>query len=182
MSPDPDVPGVLIVGPKGAGKSSLTIALALSGWTLFSDDHVLAWSDGGRLRVSGLRVPLFLTPDTAERLPAHLPKGQPVPAMGKLMFQPDDLFPGQYRNMGRLGAILFPARAPVAESKLERVTALDAFQRLLAHAPFLASDPSARPCIDVARSIADLPAFILHSGSDVLDPAKADRLVRTIFA
>ena len=35
VSPDPDVPGVLIVGPKGAGKSSLTIALALSGWTLF---------------------------------------------------------------------------------------------------------------------------------------------------
>ena len=41
VATEPDTGGLLIIGPKGVGKSSLTIALALAGWTLFSDDHVI---------------------------------------------------------------------------------------------------------------------------------------------
>ena len=117
-----------------------------------SDDHVLAWRDEGQLRLSGLRVPLFLSPDAAARLPAHLPKGQPVPAMGKLMFQPDDLFPGQYRNMGRLGAILFPERAPVAESKPEDQAVLSSVSRRSRKYPTSVTRP-------IACMVPRLPSF-----------------------
>ena len=170
---------LLIVGPKGTGKSSLTIALAMSGWTFLSDDHVVAWREGKELRVAGLRVPLFLTRDAAERLPAHLPKGQEVLSLNKRMFHPDQLFPGQHRDEGRLDAVVFPERTHTGPSSLLRLTPMECFQRLLTHSPFLASDPSARPCIAVARAIADLPAFVLHAAPDILDPRAADDLLRT---
>jgi len=182
VATEPDTGGLLIIGPKGVGKSSLTIALALAGWTLFSDDHVITWREGSELRVAGLRVPLFLTPDAAERLPSHLPKGQAVPSLGKRMFKPEELFPGQHRAEGRIAATVFPERDPAARSTLEPLRPLDCFQRLLSLSPFLAADASARPCIEVARAIADLPAFVLRAGPDLLEPRAADELLRTALA
>lgn len=181
VAPARDAGALLIVGPKGAGKSSLTMALALSGWTLFSDDHIITWRDGGELRVAGLRVPLFLTPDAAERLPSHLPKGRMAPSLGKRMFQPEELFPGQHRAEGPVARTVFIERS-AAPSKLEPLRPLDCFQRLLSVSPFLASDPSARPCIEIARGIADLPSFALHAGPDILQPTAADALLRGALA
>lgn len=179
VAPRPDAGGLLIIGPKGTGKSSLTMALALRGWTFYSDDHLITWREAGELRVAGLRVPLFLTPDAAERLPAHLPKGQEVPSLGKRMFKPDELFPGQHRAGGQIAATVFPEFASAATSTLEPLRPLDCFQRLLAVSPFLVADPSARPCIEVARAIADLPAFVLRASPDLLEPRFADELLRT---
>lgn len=181
VAPARDAGALLIIGPKGAGKSSLTMALALSGWTLFSDDHIITWRDGGELRVAGLRVPLFLTPDAAERLPSHLPKGRMAPSLGKRMFQPEELFPGQHRAEGPVARTVFIERS-AAPSKLEPLRPLDCFQRLLSVSPFLASDPSARPCIEIARGIADLPSFALHAGPDILQPTAADALLRGALA
>jgi hypothetical protein len=179
VSPGADAGGLLIVGPKGVGKSSLTVALALSGWAFYSDDHVLTWLDHGHVSVAGLRGPLFLAPDAAARLPGHLAKGQEVPSLGKRMFQPEALFPGQRLAQGRIAAVVFPERSSAGVSTLERLRSVDCFQRLLALSPFLAADPSARPCIDVARGIADLPAFALGAGPDLLDPKRADELLRS---
>lgn len=174
--------GLLIIGQKGAGKSSLTVALALSGWTFFSDDHVMVWRAETGLRVAGLRVPLFLTPDAAERLPQGLPKGRHVPSLGKRMFQPGELFPGQHRIEAPLTAVVFPERVSDGSSSLEPIRAVESFQRLLALTPFLAADPSARPCLEVARSIADLPSFVLRAAPDLLDPQTASRLLASAFA
>lgn len=88
-----------------------------------------------------------------------------------------EVFPGQYQPEGRVGAIVFPERIPEGPSVLVPMRGLDAFQRLLALCPFLSGDASARSCIDVARTIADLPAFVLRSGPDILDPATADRVL-----
>ena len=173
----PDGDAILIVGPKGAGKSSLTIALALSGWTLLSDDYVLAWSGETGLSVGSLRHALFLLPDAVERLPAGSRAGQFVPAMGKHMFQPSQIFQGQHRTQAGIAAIVFPERRPGAPSRLERLRPATAFRRLLASSPFLATDVSARPCLAVARALADLPAFVLHGGPDLLDPSKASRVM-----
>ena len=178
VAPSPGDRGLLIIGPKGAGKSSLTVALALSGWTFFSDDHVIVWREEDGLRVAGLRVPLFLTPDAAERLPSEGPRGQDVPSLGKRMFQPGELFPGQHANEGRIAGVVFPDRTGLVPSTLTHLAPMDCFQRLLALSPFLASDPSSRPCLEVARAIADLPAFVLSAGPDLLDPVQADRVMR----
>ena len=181
VAPAHDAGALLIVGPKGAGKSSLTVSLALSGWVLFSDDHIITWCNDDEIRVAGLRLPLFLTPDAAERLPAHLPRGRMAPSLGKRVFQPEDLFPGRHRVEGPVAHTVFIERS-AAPSKIEALRPLDCFQRLLSVSPFLASDPSARPCIDVARRIADLPSFILHAGPDILEPAAADALLRGALA
>lgn len=174
--------GLLIIGRKGTGKSSLTVALALSGWTFLSDDHVMVWQEEDGLRVAGLRVPLFLTPDAAERLPKQLPRGRHVPSLGKRMFQPGELFPGQHVIEAPLAAVVFPERMPDGSSSLVPIRALESFQRLLAMTPSLAADPSARPCLDVARSIADLPSFVLRAAPDLLDPQTASGLLVRAFA
>jgi hypothetical protein len=173
---------LLILGPKGSGKSSLTLALGGAGWKFTTDDHALAWIDRGDIRLGSLRASLFLTQDAADRRPPRAPKGRIIEFMAKRQFAPDDLFPGQYQPEGRVGAIVFPERVPEERSALVPIRAMEAFQRLLAQCPFLSADASARPCIEVARAIADLPAFVLRSGPDMLDPAAADRVLSGTFS
>ena len=81
-----------------------------------------------------------------------------------------------------LAAVVFPERSPDESSSLEPIRAVESFQRLLALTPFLAADPSARPCLEVARLIADLPSFVLRAAPDVLDPKTASRLLVRAFA
>lgn len=168
---------VLIVGSRGAGKSSLTIGLATAGWRFLSDDYVLAWRDDAQIRLGCLRSSLYLTRDAVERLPAQRPPGRDVPRMGKRMFDADQLFPGQHLIEAPLAAVVFPERVAEGPSSLEPIRAIESFQRLLALTPFLAADPSARPCLDVARSVADLPSFVLRVAPDALDPQTASRLL-----
>lgn len=168
---------VLIAGAKGVGKSSLTLSLARAGWRFLSDDYVLAWRDEARIRLGCLRSTLYLTPDAVERLPAQRPPGRAVPRTGKLMFDPDQLFPGQHLIEAPLAAVVFPERISAPSSSLEPIRAFESFQRLLALTPFLAADPSARPCLEVARAISDLPSFVLRAAPDLLDPETASRLL-----
>lgn len=175
--PAPDRGAVLIVGAKGVGKSSLTLSLALAGWRFLSDDYVLAWRGDTEVRLGCLRSSLYLTPDAVVRLPPGGPAGRNVPRMGKRMFDPGELFPGLHRVEDSLAAVVFPERVESAESSLIPIRPLEAFQRILTLTPFLAADPSARPCIEVARAIADLPAFVLRAASDLLDPRTAARVM-----
>lgn len=172
---------VLIVGAKGAGKSSLTLSLAMAGWRFLSDDYVLAWRDGVQIRLGSLRSALYLTPDAVERLPAHRPPGRDVPRTGKRMFEPEEIFPGQYLIEAPLAAVVFPERVQDASSSLEPIRAIESFQRLLALTPFLAADASARPCLEVARSIADLPSFALRAAPALLISETASRLLHRAF-
>lgn len=171
---------ILIVGAKGAGKSSLTLSLAMAGWRFLSDDYVLAWRDGAQIRLGCLRSSIYLTPDAVDRLPAHRPPGRDVPRTGKRMFEADQLFPGQHMIEAPLAAVVFPERAPEGPSSLKPIRAIESFQRLLALTPFLAADASARPCLDVARSAADLPSFVLGAAPDLLDVGTASRTLAAL--
>ena len=170
---------VLVAGAKGAGKSSLTLSLAMAGWRFLSDDYVLAWRDGAQIRLGCLRSSLYLTPDAVDRLPAHHPPGRDVPRTGKRTFEADRLFPGQHMIEAPLAAVVFPERVPEGPSSLKPIRAIESFQRLLALTPFLAADASARPCLHVARSIADLPSFVLGGAPDLLVAGTASRMLAT---
>ena len=76
-----------------------------------------------------------------------------------------------------LAAVVFPERVLEGPSSLEPIRAIESFQRLLALTPFLAADASARPCLEVARSIADLPSFRLRAAPDVLEAQTASGLL-----
>lgn len=169
----------LILGPKGIGKTSLSMSVVALGWSLISDDQLLAWTESDGIQVGSLRASNFLMPDTVNRLPRNQPEGRFVPSIQKTVFTPEELFPGQHRVLGSATSLVFLERLKDGSaSKLERIRAVDAFQRLLKHCAFLSLDPSAKPCLLVARGLADLPAFVLHAGRDVLDSATADVLLR----
>ena len=178
VSPGDEKGGVLIVGPKGHGKTSLTVAAALSGWTFLSDDVVVVWGPGESPQGTGLRTSFFLTGDTEGRLPATAPKGTANPSHDKLKQDPETLFPGQRRDVFRIRAVVYPKIADSALSRLGRIEPSAAFKRLLSHCAFLAQDKEARPCLDVARDLALLPTFDLRAGRDALEPANAVRILR----
>ncbi|MEO8360844.1 MAG: hypothetical protein ABI672_12505 [Vicinamibacteria bacterium] len=172
-------PAVLFIGAKGVGKSSLTVTLAGQGWSFLSDDYVLAWMSKGSLHAGGLRTPLYLTEDARARLPAGVSQGRLIRSAGKWMFQPAELFPEQHRAHAAVGAIVFP-QLVAGSSKVERLRPMDAFQRLLTFCPFLVADPAARPCLEVARALADRPAYALHAGPDLLESTTALKIMELV--
>ena len=110
---------VLVVGAKGVGKSSLTLALATAGWGFLSDDLVLAWRDESQTRLGCLRPSLYLTPDAVDRLKASRPPGREVPRMGKRMFEPEEIFPGQHLVETTAAAATFDKRRKCTPGLLE---------------------------------------------------------------
>ena len=61
--------GVLVCGPTGSGKSTLTIALLEAGLDFLGDDLVFLEPQGAGLRALGFPDELGITADAAERLP-----------------------------------------------------------------------------------------------------------------
>ena len=178
VSPDAEKGAILIAGPTGRGKTSLTVATALSGWNFLSDDVVVAWGVGGSTHGTGLRTSLFLTGDTESRLPATAPKGTANPSHDKLKQDPETLFPGQRRDVLPIRAVVYPLITDSPSSHLSRFEPSAAYKRLLSHCAFLAQDKEARACLDVARDLALLPTFDLRAGRDALEPAGAVRILR----
>lgn len=85
---------LLFCGPKGAGKSTLAVALAAAGAVVLAEDHVVVRRDGAALLVSGCSARLRVTPQTERhflrgRLPAD---AVAVPGSGKKEFQGHRLF------------------------------------------------------------------------------------------
>lgn len=85
---------LLFCGPKGAGKSTLTVALAAAGAVILAEDHVVVRRCGEELLVSGCSERVRVTPQTERhflhgRLPAD---AVDLPASGKKEFQGRHLF------------------------------------------------------------------------------------------
>lgn len=64
-----DGKAVLLAAPSGAGKSTTTLALALRGWSLLSDDWTYVTSTGSGLRAWGMKTSLKLLPDAMRFFP-----------------------------------------------------------------------------------------------------------------
>jgi hypothetical protein len=103
---------VLLAASSGVGKSTLTLALALRGWNLLSDDWTFLASGPTGLRVWGMRTSLKLLPDAVRYYPG-LAGLCPAPALnGEVSFEVD---PWRLFGVGR--AI---DATPVAIVRLER--------------------------------------------------------------
>ena len=61
--------GLLLVGPGGAGKSTTTVAAALSGMRVAGDDYVVLESGPGGVVAHSLYATAKLAPATVHRLP-----------------------------------------------------------------------------------------------------------------
>lgn len=100
---------VLLAGPSGGGKSTLTLALLQAGYYLLADDMcVLTVEQNGSLSIQGFHEDLAVCPDVASLLPSLGPLPAPLPGSGKIRlprnhFSPDD---GDYS--ARPGLVLLP--------------------------------------------------------------------------
>ena len=129
--------GILLVGPKESGKSTLACALWRSGWRLHSDDNALI-GEGARARGIPRRVSLrrtsrhLLGPELWERI-LRLP-GTTRTRFG-LLFHPSEADPEVTPLEVTVSAIAFLARRG-ANAGPGRIEALDAGRGLLALAPY----------------------------------------------
>jgi hypothetical protein len=132
-----DGAGILLVGPKESGKSTLACALWRSGWRLHSDDNALI-EDGARARGIPRRVSLRTTSrplvgaELWERI-LRLP-GTTRTRFG-VLFHPSEAAPDEAPPDVPVTAIAFLARRG-ANAGPGRVEALDAGRALLALAPY----------------------------------------------
>lgn len=145
LVPGPGPEGVLLVGPKGSGKTTLTIEWAAAGGQFLSDDLLaLVQGTSGGVEAMTLRRRFCVVLASldrhrcAEELRDAL--GAPMGAdRRKRWLEPRLAFPGAFRERCRPAAIVFLSRGP-GPPRLRPLGAADVFGRLLAVSPWAAYD------------------------------------------
>lgn len=150
---------VLVCGPSGAGKTTLTLALIAAGFQPYSDDVILIDPDA-------------LTPVTFERAfhvdaqTRRLVAGLSPPAGWELPGLPDGYFlPSAWaRAPLPVGLMIFPRGRDVDQPLLVGLSVADAATALLSATGSLDSNP-ALALRAAARLTGAAPAFALYSGT-----------------
>lgn len=173
--------GVLLVGPKEAGKSTLACALWCAGWRLHSDDSAVI-EDGRRARGIPRRVSLraasrqLLGDEMWERV-CRLPATSRTAA--GLRFHPAAA-PGDALADVGIAAVLFLARrgSAAGPGKLEP---LDAGSALLALGPYChRPEPGIGGAIQALQPLADrVPMFDLGRGELAAMVARVEEAIAT---
>jgi len=157
--------GVLLCGPSGMGKSTLSYACARRGWTFITDDgSTLLWDRGGRA-VSGEPHRFRFREEAAEVFPelqgltvghslGHKPTIE-VPTAG---------LPIQTAPECRVDKIVFLNRRPGRHARMEPLRKEEAKERLLAETTLWEPEVEARR-MGVIESLLEAPAFELHYGN-----------------
>jgi hypothetical protein len=104
----------LFAGPRGAGKSTIAVALAQAGAMLLADDHVVVRRVGDRLVVSGCNGRLRVTAKTeAHFLPGTLgPETLDVAGVPKKQFPADRFFAARPHEEHVVDRLFFPRVGP----------------------------------------------------------------------
>ncbi|MDG4594243.1 MAG: PqqD family peptide modification chaperone [Candidatus Contendobacter sp.] len=151
--------GMLLIGPGGAGKTTLAAALNASGWELLSDDVIPVTLEGGLL---GLGMSLCLKAGSWPVLAPWLPDldrallieraGQPV------RFPPP---PGPiHRGPVSTAAFVFPRYRPGREAALEPLDPVRVLRGLI-EAESVIPDLTQAKLLALTRWIASAPGFTL---------------------
>jgi hypothetical protein len=170
---------VLVPGTKGAGKSTLTLALLERGWSVVSDDTLFVERGAGGLALLGYRKRFHVRLDLAARRPDLAPLLRaPAP------FEPQDKrwlalaesprFAGRVRERAAAPArILFPEIVDAPRSRREPMPARDALLGLLAASSFVFVRPELAPDhLAVLRELVDgATCARLRCGRDLLADA-----------
>ena len=151
--------GLLLIGPGGAGKTTLAAALNASGWELLSDDVIPVTPEGHLL---GLGLSLCLKagswPVLAPWLP-HLDRAPRVERAGQSVCFPPP--PGPI-NRGPLptAAFVFPRYCPDREPAVEPLDPVRVLQGLI-EAESVIPDLTQDKLLALTRWIASAPGFAL---------------------
>ena len=177
LAPDPKRPddGVFITGLSGSGKSTLAISAVLGGARLVSDDSVAIGLGPDGWRGWSRRSSMSLSAATHRRL---LPNGPGQEVDGKVWFDAKSTFGEQVVESVRVRSVVFlerpsDSRSAPAIATSFAISPADAYRRLLMGHPILAMDRGARKCFKVVRALAELPAYHVVTGTNVLRDPKS---------
>jgi hypothetical protein len=168
--------GVLLAGPTGAGKSTLTIALVRAGLQFVSDDVVFLAHDGDGVRVLGFPDDIGVTDATAARFQELAPVLDTAPADGfpKRLTRMEDAFAASPLLECEPAALVFPE---VVADRPSALTPLDPKQAWLRLVPdVLLTEPAGTQSHlqALAALLAQVRCYRLESGTDL---ARAVQLV-----
>ena len=172
VAPDPARPddAVFITGLSGAGKSTLALTSVLGGARFVADDSAAIGLTGSALVSWPRRSLMSLDPAMASRL---LPERARASFGDKDFIDARDFFPGQFASSLTVRALAFLERGSGQASQWGRISPSLAYRQLLMGHPILAVDRGARHCFEVVRRLADVPAYRLAGGTDLLEPETA---------
>ncbi|HEX2272018.1 MAG TPA: hypothetical protein VHH35_20920 [Pyrinomonadaceae bacterium] len=159
--------GVLIVGPSGSGKSTLTLQLATAGWSYLSDDEVLLSVNQGEVEARGFRS-FFALRGMAAGSGAF-----------RSVFEPAGTFAAVRAPQVVPGWVLFTAISGENETRLRQLPQAETMTRLIRACPWATYDTAiAAENLDLLSRLArQVTAFDLSAGTDLLEPARAARLL-----
>jgi HPr Serine kinase C-terminal domain len=170
--------GVLVAGPSGVGKSTLTVALVRAGAGFLSDDTVfLTRAAGGGLEVHGLPDDIDVTDTTISLVPELASVGrQPVPdGRQKRSFGADDQFGARPVATCRPAVLLSPRVTPGAEPTLEPLGAPEVLAELAPNV-LLTEPAAAQAHLDALGDlVAAVPRYRFHYGEDLAAAADCVR-------
>lgn len=130
----PEGLGIIITGPCGSGKSTLSIGLIRAGWAYLTDDALLMRETGESVEIVGLRKAFYIDDCNAPRY-ADLSPGPVVrDHAGGLRRQLSlhQSHPGRYVPRARADILLFPRIVPESSSALRPLHGASALSKLLA--------------------------------------------------
>jgi hypothetical protein len=177
--------GVLIIGPSGSGKSSLTINLIRQGWAYLSDDALLLRRQPEGIVALGWRRHVYVAAAAATAY-ADLSLGdEAVDLAGKRKrrVEIDAVHPGQREAHCLPRVLLFPHVVPHAASAFTPLDRATAMQHLLAQSgPPLFDRSTMTPHLEVLRQLVQQATpYALRAGLDVYhDPQRLDRLLAVV--
>jgi hypothetical protein len=160
--------GVLIVGPSGSGKSTLTFQLATDGWSYLSDDEVLLSLKDGVVAARGFR--------------SFFAMRQAANAGLRNVFEPADVVATERVSQVVPRWLLFTAISGEKETRMLELSQAETMIRLIRACPWATYDTTvAGPNLELLSQLArQTKAFDLAAGSDLLAPARAAELLKTL--
>jgi len=163
--------GVVITGPCGCGKSTLSIGLIRAGWGYLSDDALLLRDVKQAVEILALRKSFYVDEDNAQRYP-DLSPGTVVPdnAGGqRRQLALHESHPDQYLPQTTASILIFPRIVSDPTSTLKPLSGAAALAKLLGESGGQLFDrrSMSQHLQLLKRLIEQTRAFELHSGQEL---------------
>jgi hypothetical protein len=169
-----DGAGILVPGSTGAGKSTLTLALACAGLSFVSDDLVFLTGDESRtIAALGLSEDIDLTLRTVELLPEVAGLIGPAhDGWPKRTLAPAEALGAEVALTCQPQVLVFPRIAGSVRSQLEPLARSDALLELAPNVVLTEPDAAQAHFDALAALVNHCRCYRLHTGTDLVEAAR----------